>query len=551
MRIGRQILLLSTLIFTLVSCNVDKKNEDKKVFVYNQAGVLGSLDPAFATDQAIGWATTQIFNGLVELNSDLEVGPSLAASWEVLDSGRTYVFHLREGVRFHDDPLFDGDRILKASDFAYSFKRVCDTTSVYNKGIWIFKDKVLKDAQGLISDTCFKAVDEYTFKIYLEDAYPYFLQVLTMPYAYVVPKEVCEEYGQDFRSHPIGTGPFKMHTWSEGNTLILHKNEDYWKRDKEGARLPYLDAVQVYFIPDKSQAFRAFQVGDLDFISGIDEGSIDDLLYSNGSFKETALAQMNVVKCPYMNTEYIGIQLDPEASVYKGKDHVLLNMEFRKALNYAVDRERLVRNLRNGLGIPGHHGIVPPAVPNYDLNQVGGYVFDKDKAKQSLKNSGIDPRTIPELELYVAKEHKRIGEYIVKSWEEVLGIKAKILINEPKVIRGMANRGEVALFTASWLGDYADAENYLALFYGDNWTPHGPNKVHFKNAISDSLYEHSKYLTGIDRQLDNQRMDSVSMQYAPIIPLYYDEIVRLSSKRVLNFEPNAMNLLKLESVDLR
>jgi peptide/nickel transport system substrate-binding protein len=115
----------------------------------------------------------------------------------------------------------------------------------------------------------------------------------------------------------------------------------------------------------------------------------------------------------------------------------------------------------------------------------------------------------------------------------------------------MANRGEVALFTASWLGDYADAENYLALFYGKNWTPHGPNKVHFRNAQVDSLYECSKYLRGDKRQVVNQRMDSVAMDYAPIIPLYYDEIVRLSAKRVLNFEPNAMNLLRLESVDLK
>jgi peptide/nickel transport system substrate-binding protein len=252
-----------------------------------------------------------------------------------------------------------------------------------------------------------------------------------MPYAYVVPKEVCNAYGQDFRSHPIGTGPFKFHTWSEGNTLILHRNEHYWKKDGEGVQLPYLDAVQVYFIPDKSQAFRAFQVGDLDFVSGIDEGSIDDLLYSNGSFKQSTLDQMNVVKCPYMNTEYIGVQLDPAAAVYEGEDHALLNVDFRKALNYAVDRDRLVTNLRNGLGIPGHQGIVPPAVPNFDQSKVEGYEFNKSKAKAALKASGLNPNDMPELELYVAKEHKRIGEYVVKSWEEVLGVKAKILNNAP------------------------------------------------------------------------------------------------------------------------
>lgn len=546
-----RLLLFSTVLFTFVSCNVDKsEGEGKTVFRYNQAGVLGSLDPAFATDQAIQWATSQLYNGLLELDSNLVIKPALATRWEISEDLKTYTFYIRKGVKFHDDHLFPNGkgRVVTAHDFEYSFKRICDPQSIYNKGIWIFKDKVLKNEDGNISDTCFRAVNDTVFKIYLEQPAPYFLQILTMNYTFVIPHEVAEHYGQNFRSHPVGTGPFKFKSWDEGNTLVLLKNDNYWKKDENGTSLPYLDAVQVYFIPDKSQAFRAFTLGDIDFVSGIEQSSIDEFLYSNGDFKEDVLQRYAAQKCDYLNTEYIGIQLDPNAPVYQGQsEHPLWNVSFRQALNYAIDKKRLVTHLRNGLGNAGVHGVVPPAVPYFETKEVRGYEFNSQKAIEAFKASGWRGKSMPELKFFVDKEYKGLGEFMCKSWEEILGINVKLAINESKVIRGMANNGEIAMFRASWLGDYSDAENYLALFYGSNFTPNGPNKTHYQDDQFDSLYVQSKKVVDpIERGKVYQKMDDLMMKDSPVIIMFYDEVIRLSQPNITGFPANAMNFLNLE-----
>lgn len=552
----RALLFLSTTLFTFFSCSVDNESSSsKKVFRYNVAGVLGSLDPAFATDQSIIWATSQLYNGLLEFDENLNLNSCIAKQWEVSNDLKTYTFTLRDDVFFHDHALFQNGkgRNVTAYDFEYSFKRICDTTSIYNKGIWIFKNKVLKNRKGEISDTCFKAVNDTIFKIYLQKPSPQFLQVLAMNYAFVVPREITEHYGEDFRRNPIGTGPFKFSVWKEGNTLILLRNENYWRKDTQQKNLPYLDAVQVYFIQDKSQAFRAFSIGKIDFVSGVEEGSVDEFLYSNGTFKEEVQKTFNTVKKPYLNTEYIGCQLDPLAKAYEGvKDHPLWNRDFRKALNYSIDRNRLVVNLKNGLGMPAVNGVVPNAVPNYPNNSIKGYHFDSRLAVSHLEKSGWSGKTVPPIKLYIAKEHKSIGEFLTKSWEEVLGIHVQVAINEPKTVRSLANSGEAALFHASWLGDYPEAENYLALFHSRNFTPNGPNKVHYKNETFDSLYTvSSTILNDVDRNELYMKMDQLMINDAPIIPLFYDEIVRLSQKNIKNLKTSSMNLLDLERVDIK
>ena len=551
LKLTRWTLIYSYLLILLTNCGKGPESTDgKHVFRYNCHEVLGSLDPAFASDQATIWATTQLYNGLIELDSNLRVQPSLAESWVISEDLKTYTFNIRGGVHFHDHELFEGGkgRILNAYDVEYSLKRICDTTDIYNKGIWIFKDKVLKDQFGRISDTCFKAVDDQTFKVYLEQPSPHFLQILAMPYAFVIPHEVAEHYGREFRSHPVGTGPFKFSLWEEGNTLIFLKNEAYWKSNSKGERLPYLDAVQVSFTPDKGQAFRSFMLGSLDMVSGIEFSFIDDVLYMDGAFKENIESKFNCTKIPYLNTEYIGIQLDPEAPCYKGKDHPLLNVDFRKALTYAIDKNRLVATLRNGVGNPGNHGMVPPAVPDFELNKINTYQFDPAKAISSFEQSGWKGRALPEIYLTIAKENKDMGEFLSKQWEEVLSISIKVQIKEPKAIRGLANKGQLNFFKGSWLGDYPDAENYLALFYSNNFTPNGPNKTHFKDDTFDSLYLGAAFEEDHElRYRQFETMDKLVMESAPVIVLFYDEVVLLSQKNVSGLASNPMNVLKLEA----
>jgi len=187
------------LCFLFNSCDSKKDTSDKTVFNLNLDQGLTSLDPAFARNQNVLWMTNQLFNGLVQIDDSLNIKPCVAKSWEISEDGKTYTFHLRNDVYFHDDPLFENGKGRKAvaKDFKYSFSRIIDP-KMASSGAWIFNDKV--DGKE-----AFQAPDDSTFVIHLNKPFPPFISMLSAQYCSVVPFEITEHYVKEFRSHPIGT----------------------------------------------------------------------------------------------------------------------------------------------------------------------------------------------------------------------------------------------------------------------------------------------------------------------------------------------------------
>jgi peptide/nickel transport system substrate-binding protein len=488
---------------------------------------------------------------LVELDSSLQVIPSLAEKWEISPDGLTYTFYLRKGIFFHNDPVFENGkgRELVAADVVYSFKRII-SPKTSSSGAWIFNDKVLKINDSTFADTCFQSADKYTLRVHLAKPFPAFLQILTMPYAFIVPREAAEKYGKDFRSHPIGTGPFVFKVWEEGVGLVFLKNLNYWKKDNSGKPLPYLDAVQVNFIKDKSLAFYEFKRGNLDFLSGIDEGTRDVLINKDGSLSSQFEGKFKLEKAPYLNTEYLGFQLDP--SLYSDKSNPILKKEFRQALNYAINRNELLSYFNNKMGTPGAQGIIPSALPSFDSNKVKGYDFQPEKVRELLAKAGYpNGHGLPEIKLFTNAIfiHKELAEYLQKEWSKY-GIKVKIDINPASTHRELVEKGTAHFFRASWLGDYPDGENYLSLFYSKNFTPLGPNKTHFSSKEYDKLYEKSLLENDpLKRYSYYHEMENVMLAESPVIILFYDEILRLTQNNIHGLKADAMNSLKLEKVD--
>ncbi|WP_162426875.1 ABC transporter substrate-binding protein [Pontibacter pudoricolor] len=540
--------LLSTVLLLCQSCTEAGKNgTNKTVFRYNQPEALSSLDPAFARNQANIWATTQLYNGLVELDQELKIGPGIAKSWEVSEDGRTYSFVLRDDVYFHDHKVFKGGkgRKVTAKDVAYSFKRIIDPATA-STGAWIFNDKVLSDKNGAISDTAFLAVNDSTFKIYLNEPFIAFLEILTMPYAFIVPQEAVAKYGKDFRANPVGTGPFVFKQWDEGNAIIMHKNPNYWKKDENGVQLPYLDAVQISFITDRKSEFLTFMQGKLDFLSGVREGSRDLILNNDGTVQDDFKGKFTVRKEPYLNTEYIGFQLDPKN--LKDPNPAVQDKRVRQALNYAINKKEMIAYFRNNIGIPGHSGIVPPSLPSFSQEKVPGYSYNPKKARELLTAAGYSYQKPLKMRLSTVAEHKELAEYMQKKWAEV-GVQVEIDINQGPAHQETVDNGRAPFFMKSWLGDYPDAENYLALFYSKNFSPAGPNKTHFVNKEFDKLYEQAKLERDVQKRWElYQAMDRIVVEECPVIVLYYDEVLRLTQNNIQGLEPNPMNMLKLERV---
>lgn len=518
-------------IFLFSCANNDTTNRDHEVFRYNEQYQIATLDPAFARNPPIIWPVNQLFNGLVQLDNDLNIIPDIAKSWTISEDALTYTFTLREDVYYHKHAAFntpDSTRAVVASDFTFSFDRLTDP-KVASPGSW-----VLSNVKN------YKATSDSTFTIHLKKPFPAYLGLLSMRYCSVVPKEVVTYYGNDFRSNPIGTGPFKFKRWEEGVKLVFRKNEHYYEKDENGNQLPYLEAVAITFLPDKQSEFLQFAQGNLDFLNSLDPSYKDELLTASGQLRPKYQDQVNLVKTPHLNTEYIGFYLD-------SKMEEVQSLSLRKAVNYGFDRQKMITYLRNGVGTPATHGFIPKGLPGY--NSMVGYNYKPELARD-LINQYIEATgdTKPELTIGTNSQYLDICEYIQRELQKV-GLDIKIDVMPPSTLRQKKSSGDLDAFRASWIADYPDAENYLSLFYSKNFTPNGPNYTHFKNAIFDSLYEHSLSITDIDdRKKLYETMDSIAITEAPIIPLYYDEVVRFTQKTISGFTPNAQNFLVLKRV---
>lgn len=535
--------LLSAILFTVLmfGCSQQGEHSDKTVFRYNESKGITSLDPAQARTMGNIWATTQLFNGLVQLDSRMEVVPSLANSWVVSDDGLTYQFVLRDDVKFHDHEAFDDGigRTVVASDFEYSFKRILDEKTL-SPGRWIF-NAVDTEKQG-----GFKAVNDTVFEIYLKHSFPPFLGILSMQYCSVVPHEVVEALGKDFGRNPIGTGPFKYWDWYEGIKLVLHKNENYFELDSKGKRLPYLDAIGVTFIPDAQSIFLEFMKGNLDMLSGLEDGSYKDALITpNGNLQPEMEEKLVMYSEPFLNTEYLGFLMKDSVD---GKWNPLSDKRIRQAINLGFDRRKMMRYIRNNIGSPGIHGFLPTGLAGEEY-RIDGYEYNPEKAKELIAEAGYpNGNGLPQIQLYTTSQYLDLCEYMQHQLQDV-GIELSIEVNPGATHGAFVANSQVPFFRKSWIADYADSENYLSLFYSKNHTPDGPNYTLFTSEEFDDLYESALSTTNDSlRYRYYAQMDSIIVDEAPVVVLYYDQVLRFTHKNISGLSTNSMNGLSLKTV---
>ncbi len=531
-------LIISFLALVLFSCTNENPNAGKKVFRYNEAANINTLDPAYAKDQAMIWVDVQLYNGLVQMDNELNIRPSIAKSWEVSNDGLEYTFHLRNDVFFHPHSLFkNGKRRVVAADFVYSLNRIVDAKTM-SPGAVFFEN--VEQINGKYS---FFAPNDSTFVIRLKQAFAPFLGILTMPYASVLPKEIVEHYKEDFRKHPIGTGPFKFKMWKENVKLVLVKNEDYFETDSTGQRLPYLDAVAISFIVDKQSVFLEFVKGNIDFISGIDPNYKDEILTRSGKLQPKYKDKINLITQPYLNTEYLGFKMDD-----KDENNPLKDKRVRQAINYGFSREKMIKYMRNNIGYPGEFGIIPMGLAGFD-STFKAYNYNPEKSKQLLAEAGYpNGEGMQEITLSTTATYLDLCKYIQQQLG-LLGIKVKIDVNPPAALREHIAQGKTQWFRGSWIADYPDAENYLSLFYSKNHCPKGSNYTHFSSKEYDKLYEKAILETDYEKRIElYKKMNAIIIEESPIVVLYYDQVLRFVQKNISGFESNPLNLLVLKNV---
>ena len=610
-------LLLLPLLFS--SCvKHNSSDENLKIFKYNESAGILTLDPIYAKDLPHIWACNQIFNGLVAFDDEMNVVPAIAKSWNISDDGMTYTFILRDDVWFHEDECFvsktqrrkdaktqrDEDSVtlrlcdsatrkVTAQDFVYSFNRVLDR-KLNSSGSWIFSNvrrQQTTDNGQQTFEYAFNAINDTVLEIELSQPFPAFLGILSMTYASVVPHEAVEYYGTEFGRHPVGTGPFKYQYWKEGVKLVFRKNPNYFEvikdtktqRHKDAKiesdseslrlcdsatlslcdsatiRLPYLDAISISFIVDKQVAFMEFIKGKFHFMSGIDARYKDELLTRDGQLRDEYQDEIYLIREPYLNTEYLAFFLGDDDTL--GKDR---SLALRQAVSYSIDREKMLRYLRNGIGTPGNNGIIPAGLPGYEDAKIEsdsatlrlcdsatlniGYPYNPKKAEQLLKDNNLIGY---ELKLYTTQDYIDIAKFVQSALTEI-GLNCRVEEMMPAALREKRANGNLPFFRSSWVADYPDAENYLSLFTTNNFTPQGPNYTHYSNAKFDELYQKSLTCNNLEERAKiYHEMDSLMMTEAPVVILFYDEVLRFVNKNIEGLGSNPTNMLNLKKVDLK
>jgi peptide/nickel transport system substrate-binding protein len=536
---GRKVYLLTAILFCISSCSHHEKV--KNIFHYNEQSGIATLDPAFAKNQSIMWVVHQLYNTLVQTDDHLNIVPSLAKTWDISADNLTFVFHLRNDVFFHDNDAFTNGkgRKMTAHDVVYSFERIMDKSTA-SSGAWIFNDRV---------DTIqpFVAIDDTTFQLKLLIPFHPILGVLSMQYCSIIPKEAVEKYGKDFRRHPCGTGPFQFVAWEEGQALVMKKNPHYFEKDSTGFSLPYLDGIKVSFLDNKATEFLEFQQKRLEFINDIDPSFKDEVITKSGDLRKQWKDKIVLVKHPYLTTEYLGILQDTNLSVVKNSP--LRNVKVRQAINYGFNRRKMMMYIRNSIGTPAESGFVPAGFPSFDSSAVMGYRYDPAKSLQLLKEAGYPNGVgLPPIKLLTVPIYGDLASYIANELREI-GIRINVEIVQKSLLLEQTAKSEALFFRGSWIADYPDAENFLSVFYGKNPAP--PNYTRYNNPRFNKLYE-----AALAEKNDSvrwkiyQQADQLMIKDAPVVPLWYDMVIRLVQPYVKNFVPNSLNLLELRKVKL-
>lgn len=505
-------LLLLILPLFLIGCSKEQTFDERELSLISPEKIIG-FDPIFSQDRYTSHEIGKVYEGLYEfhpLKRPYELMPNLAESLPtVSEDGLTYTFKLRKGVLFHDSPAFkDGvGREMKADDVIYSIKRLANP-KLSSSGWWLLENRIAgldewrktnasaetvnydEPVEGL------KKVDDYTLQIKLKQAFPQFLYALAQPFTFVVAKEAVDHFGNEFMNHPVGTGPFILPKFDQGNVIVYHKNpkfrEKFYPSEGEegdaklglladaGKKLPLVDKITVRILPEGQTQWLNVQKGRAD-------------LMELSSAYERVVDQNNKIK-PELRSKGIRTYIDPQLDVtflaMNTEDPILKNKKVRQAMNLAYDRSEANKLFYNNSAVESQ-SVVPPGLTGFDQNFKNPYAQrDLVLAKKLLAEAGYPGgKGLPEISLDVRNETiaRQQGELFAKNMADI-GIKIRVNQNTwPELLR-KKNAKQVQVFGMGWGADYPDAENFLGLMSCANVSP-GSNGANYCNPEFEEIYK--------------------------------------------------------------
>jgi ABC-type oligopeptide transport system substrate-binding subunit/class 3 adenylate cyclase len=453
-----------------------------------------TLDSTKADDVISSAKIIQLFSGLVELRPDAGVVPDVAQSWEVLEGGKKYLFHLREDV------LWSDGRPVTAGDFEMAWKRVLGYQTTFSIPRLLYDVKGARSYhQGEVSDpdsVGVKALDDVTLAVELESPTGYFLHLLANAVTFPVPRHVMEQHGEDWAEpeHIVTCGAFRIESWQPGKQMTLARNPDY-----HGRFAGNLECVELLLRDiGPTTDFEMLKMYEGDRIDVLEVASSD----ANRVRQKYAGEYRRI---PRLITLYL--QFDVNCSPFD-------DVRVRQAFVLATDREALVKATRSDC-TPATGGFVPPGMPGHSPGI--GLPFDPGKAAQLLADAGYpNGLDFPVVECLTLPDRVDIGENLQEQWKENLGIEIKWDVMERQSFLSRVSENAPHLFILGWRADYPDPDNFLRARIGDF------QRQRWRNQDYDSLVEEAQ------RSLDQgERMklyadaEQILVEEAPIMPIFH------------------------------
>ncbi|MBA3681864.1 MAG: ABC transporter substrate-binding protein [Bacteroidetes bacterium] len=542
----------------LGSCKSDGKSSEGSEFkggdkVVRIAEVITpvSIFPHRITNVVEGLIASQIHEGLVRINpKDLTLTPGLAEKWEISADAKTITFHLRKGLKFQNNEE------ITSKDVKFTFELLC-TERVGNLHFQtVCKDRIvganeyyLGSAKGQNADLKgFKIIDDLNFSIELLNSPNIFLEILANPVAAIISEEAYKIKKEDSF---VGAGPFILDEKTSTKThYALYKNSNYYGKDKDGKSLPYIDSVIVDIVSSTEVALQRFQNGNVDFIGSVPSNQLKQVVEENiKSFKGSPPVFI-LDQRPEMGTSYY---------VFNINRAPFNNVKLRQAINYGIDRGKIIDRILNGQAYgPAINGIVPPTFEFYKSYTVKGYDIDLVKAKKLLAEAGYpDGKGLNEIQLIVNSGNSRnntVAAEIQKQLKNNLNINITFesLPNPEKFELQQQGKGDI--FRDGWVADYPSPESFLSIFYGGAITPDMtkmtyPNTIKYKNAEYDKYYKMGSDAVDRDSAAVNfLKAEQILMDDAPLLALWYESNCRLIKTRLKNFHVNPIRYFDFTQV---
>ncbi|MBM4179652.1 MAG: ABC transporter substrate-binding protein [Ignavibacteria bacterium] len=527
------------------------------VYRQNETGELRGLDPAGLNDVTSGHIAINIYDQLIEFDANLNIVPELATSWTISDDGTTYTYNLRSDVYFHDNPCFPNGkgRRFTAHDVKYSFTRIVDVREQTRNDAYL-RDKVvgaseyydatrqayrIGTAPAINGVEGLRVINDTTFQIVLTKPFAPFEYTLAQPSFGIVPKEAVAYYGKDFFQHPVGTGAFRFVEWTPDRQCVVERNRSYWSQDQFGNKLPYLDGIRFSFMKDDKMQLLEFASGKLEESYRIPNEYFADIVDENkkprGRWSKFVLLHKTALA-----TQYYG---------FLTTDPLMRDRRIRQALNYAVDRNRIIRYVLKGQASgPAHHGLVPPSMPGYHTDSIVGYSFNPTRARTLLAEAGYpNGKGFPALTLQLnagGGRNMSIAEAIQGMLKEHLNIDVRLMQVEFAQHLTDIDKGKAPFYRLGWVADYPDPESFLNLFYGKLVPNDGEdspiNAVRYQNRDFDNLFEQALSTTDhATRMTLYWRAEQIAINDAPMLLILNDEDYRFIQPYVMGHPNNAMD----------